>query len=85
MKVIDLRAEQTLNGGAFCARKYTPDEKLISQVATIISEVRQRGDHALIEFARQFDQVDFTPQDLTVSEHEIQTATGLVKPGLVEL
>jgi histidinol dehydrogenase len=57
---------------------------LISLVANIISEVRQRGDRALIEFAQRFDHVDFTSQELTVSEHEIDTATGLVKPGLVD-
>jgi histidinol dehydrogenase len=84
MKVIDLRAEQNCQWRSLLCRKYNPDEKLISLVANIISEVRQRGDRALIEFARRFDQVEFTSQDLTVSEHEIQTATGLVKPGLVD-
>jgi histidinol dehydrogenase len=84
MKVIDLRAEQDCQWRSLLCRKYNPDEKLISLVANIISEVRQRGDRALIEFAQRFDHVDFTSQDLTVSEHEIQTATGLVKPGLVD-
>ena len=64
MKVIDLRAEQATQWQSILTRRYTPDEKLIHQVSTILSEVRQRGDHALIEFARQFDHVDFTPQDL---------------------
>jgi histidinol dehydrogenase len=84
MKVIDLRAEQNCQWRSLLCRKYNPDEGLISLVANIISEVRQRGDRALIEFAQRFDQVDFTSQDLTVSEYEIQTATGLVKPGLVD-
>jgi len=84
MKVIDLRAEQNCQWRTLLSRKYNPDEKLISLVANIISEVRQRGDRALIEFARRFDQADFTSQDLTVSEQEIETATGLVRPGLVE-
>jgi histidinol dehydrogenase len=84
MKIIDLRAEQTCQWRSLLCRKYNPNEKLISLVANIVSEVRQRGDRALIEFAQRFDQVDFTSQDLTVSEHEIQTATGLVKPGLVD-
>ena len=84
MKVIDLRAEQNCQWRSLLCRKYNPDEGLISLVANIISEVRQRGDRALIEFAQRFDQVDFTSRDLTVSEYEIQTATSLVKPGLVD-
>src|SRR5580693_8885816 len=84
MKVIDLRAEQNCQWRSLLYRKYNPDEKLISLVANIIAEVRQRGDRALIEFAQRFDHVDFTSQELTVSEHEIDTATGLVKPGLVD-
>ena len=82
MKVIDLRAQQASQWQSLLCRRYTPDPKLISEVSTILSQVRQRGDHALIEFARRFDGADFVPQDLTVSEPEIQTATGLVKPAL---
>ena len=84
MKVIDLRAQQTSQWRSLLCRRYTPDAKLSSQVSTILSEVRQRGDHALIEFARSFDRADFTPQDLTVSGSEIQTARGLVKPDLFD-
>jgi histidinol dehydrogenase len=84
MKVIDLRAEQAAQWRSILSRRYTPDEKLIHQVSAILSEVRQRGDHALIEFARQFDQVDLTPQDLAVSEPEIGIARGLVKSELID-
>src|ERR1700726_4664272 len=84
MKVIDLRAKKTSQWKSLLCRRYTPNEKLVAQVSTILSEVRQRGDGALIGFARQFDRVDFTPADLIVSEPEIQAATGLVKPELVK-
>lgn len=84
MKVIDLRAKEPNQWQSLLCRRYTPNEKLVDQVSTILSEVRQRGDGALIGFARQFDRVDFTPADLMVSEPEIQTATGLVKPELVK-
>ena len=84
MKVIDLRAEQTRQWRSLLCRKYTPEEKLINQVSTILSEVRHRGDQALIEFARRFDSVDFTPPELAVSEAETQVAAGLVKPELVD-
>jgi len=84
MKVIDLRTEPASQWRRLLCRRYMPDEKLIRLVSTILSEVRQQGDHALIEFARRFDHVDFTSQDLTVSAPEIQTATGLVKPDLID-
>ena len=79
MKVIDLRAEQTRQWRSLLCRKYTPEEKLINQVSTILSEVRHRGDEALIEFARRFDSVEFTPPELAVSEAETKVAAGLVK------
>jgi histidinol dehydrogenase len=84
MKVIDLRAEQTRQWRSPLCRKYAPEEKLINQVSTILSEVRHRGDQALIEFARRFDQVEFTPPELAVSEAETQAAAGLVKPELTD-
>ena len=84
MKVIDLRAEQTRQWRSLLCRKYTPEEKLINQVSTILSEVRHRGDEALIEFARRFDSVEFTPPELAVSEAETKVAAGLVKPELVD-
>jgi histidinol dehydrogenase len=84
MKVIDLRAEQTRQWRSLLCRKYTPEEKLINQVSTILSEVRHRGDEARIEFARRFDSVEFTPPELAVSEAETEVAAGLVKPELVD-
>jgi histidinol dehydrogenase len=84
MKVIDLRDEKTSQWRSLLSRRYTPDENLISEVSAILSDVRKRGDQALIEFALRFDHADFSPQDLVVSENEIETATGLVKPELVD-
>lgn len=83
MKAIDLRAEQSSEWRSILCRRYSPDEKLVDQVSIILSEVRKRGDRALVEFARRFDRVDLTPQDLTVLEPEIQSAKGLVSPKLV--
>ncbi len=84
MKIIDLRADQTSEWRSLLCRRYTPDEKLISQVAAILSEVRKRGDHALIEYAQRFDHVDFTPRDFAISESELRTASGFVTSELLE-
>ena len=84
MKVIDLRAEQNPSSILQLSRKYTPDENLVSQVSAILSDVRHRGDLALIEYAMRFDHAEFTPQELTVSELEVETATHNVKPELID-
>jgi histidinol dehydrogenase len=84
MKIIDLRADQTSEWRSLLCRRYIPDENLIGQVAAILSEVRKRGDHALLEYARRFDHVDFTPRELAISESELRTASGSVTSELLE-
>ncbi len=84
MKVIDLRMEQDVSAISQLSRRYAPDEKLASQVSIILSEVRRRGDPALIDFGRQFDRVELKPNELAVSDLEIEAATSRVKPGLLD-
>ncbi len=57
---------------------------MVSQVSAILSEVQLRGDLALIEYTRRFDHADLSPQELAVTEAEIETAAGLIKPELVD-
>jgi histidinol dehydrogenase len=83
MKVIDLRADQDPSSIRQLSRKYIPDENLISQVSAILSDVRRRGDLALIDYARRFDRAELTPKELAVSELEIETATRDVKRELM--
>ena len=83
MKVIDLRADQDPSSIRQLSRKYIPDENLISQVSAILSDVRHRGDLALIDCAKRFDRAEFTPKELAVSELEIETAARDVKRGLI--
>ncbi len=84
MKTFDLRLEQDCQWRSLLSRRYSPEEKLVNQVSSILSEVRQRGDQALIDLARRFDHVDFVPQELAVSASEIQTAASLVKADLFD-
>ncbi len=49
-------------------------QKLISQVEEIISQVKERGDQALVEYTRKFDCPIFNTQDLRVREEEIKEA-----------
>src|SRR3984893_17997821 len=84
MKVIDLHEDQTGQWKSLMSRRYTPEAKLVTQVSTILSEVKLRGDQALVEFAQRFDHVDLNPQELAVTEAEMQTAVGLIGPELVD-
>ena len=43
-----------------------------------------RGDEALVEYTRQFDHADLSPQELAVTKAEIETAAGLIKAELVD-
>jgi histidinol dehydrogenase len=83
MKVIDLHDDQTGQWKSLLSRRYRPEAKLASQVSTILSEVEVRGDEALIEFTRRFDQADLSPGELAVTEAEIKTASRLLKPDLI--
>lgn len=42
------------------------DDRNLARVQEIISNVRQRGDQALVEYAQQFDKVSLTVQDIKV-------------------
>ncbi|MBX6423972.1 histidinol dehydrogenase [Thermosulfurimonas sp. F29] len=52
-------------------------------VRKILSEVRRRGDEALVDFTRRFDCPDFTADRLRVSEEEIRNAYREVSPELL--
>jgi histidinol dehydrogenase len=54
-----------------------------AQVAGIIAEVRQRGDEALLDFTRQFDQVKLT--NLRIDEAEIRALANEVDPDLKQI
>ncbi|KGJ04985.1 histidinol dehydrogenase [Paracoccus halophilus] len=49
-------------------------------VASIISEVRTRGDAALVDLTARFDRLDLTPGSLIFSKEEIAAETARVSP-----
>jgi len=51
-----------------------------ASVAQIISQVRLQGDSALIDYSRQFDQIDLTTVGLRLQKEEIEAAYSCVKP-----
>lgn len=55
-------------------RRAVPAEDVREAVASIIAEVRDRGDEALAEFAARFDHAVLTPETMRVTERELQEA-----------
>ncbi|MGK2922590.1 MAG: histidinol dehydrogenase [Methyloceanibacter sp.] len=53
-------------------------------VAKIIAAVRERGDAALIDFTKQFDQFDLAETGIAVSDDDIQAALALVDDETVD-
>jgi histidinol dehydrogenase len=49
-------------------------------VANILSDVRNRGDDAVIQYTRQFDSPDFSSKDFVVTEAEFEAAEKLISP-----
>ncbi|AEG59564.1 histidinol dehydrogenase [Desulforamulus ruminis] len=53
-------------------------EGIASRVAAIMQEVRERGDIALCGFTRRFDGASLTPEQLRVTDEEIDQAYSMV-------
>ena len=53
-------------------------EDIEKSVATILSDIRNRGDNAIIDYAKKFDNLDLTPESFRVTQEEIQNAEKLI-------
>ncbi|MCD7059104.1 histidinol dehydrogenase [Pelagibacterium xiamenense] len=53
-------------------------------VASIVADVRERGDAALIELTKKFDRLSLTPETLRVSKTEIEAAWDATPPEVRE-
>ncbi len=75
MKIYHLSSEE---GKTFfktlCRRFQTIPEKYKESVLKILSDVKEKGDEALIYYTKQFDCPDFTEEQLKVSSQEIEAA-----------
>lgn len=63
---------------AFAASGWNPEEDVVAAVARIVADVRRRGDDALVDYGRQFDDSSFTPERLRVELPSLQKARSLV-------
>jgi histidinol dehydrogenase len=83
-----IRVWQTENLPSEWYRRQTADaeatKQLESSVKAIISQVRETGDKALIEFAEKFDKAKLSAETLRVTSEEIQEAYKVASPEQVE-
>lgn len=54
-------------------------------VNDIITQIRERGDEALLEYTKRFDHCTLTPDTMTVTEEEIRRAYGALTPEFIEV
>jgi len=64
-------------------RKSSSLTKNIERVKAIVDDVRQRGDTALVEYAKKFDNIDIEPNEFRVEKSEIKRAYSKVSYGEV--
>ena len=50
-------------------------EDIERSVASMLTEIRQNGDDAIIKYAAQFDSLSLTPDTLRVTQEEIDNAS----------
>jgi histidinol dehydrogenase len=65
-------------------RSVALDAELISQVAAIIQDVRNRGDAALTDYAARYDGCTIQPSDLRVTEETLTGIAASVDPAVLE-
>jgi histidinol dehydrogenase len=67
--------------GALCVRPWTSDGSLSATVEAICQEVKTRGDQALREYSRRFDQASV--EVIAVSQAEVDAARNHISPELI--
>src|SRR5215510_6130732 len=66
------------------ARSVALDAELMKQVASIIDDVRARGDRALLDYAARFDKVQLEQSELRISVEQLQRYAASVDERVVK-
>ncbi len=64
-------------------RKSEDDPRVVESVRAIVSDVRQNGDKALIEYTARFDGFTLTPDNIRVTKVELEAAYAKVPEALL--
>jgi histidinol dehydrogenase len=86
IEVINSHDQERLADKLQCIRNrnIALDSDLMSQVRSIIDDVRVRGDAALIDYAAQFDGCAMQPFELRISEEELRHIASTVERNVLE-
>ena len=66
------------------ARSVALDAELMKLVASIVDDVRARGDEALIDYAARFDKVELKPAELRISGEQLRQYAARVDERVIE-
>ena len=66
-----------------CDRSCGRSKRISDRVRTIVEDVQEKGDDAVIKYTRKFDKVKLLPKELKVSEGETSGAYQDIKPEFV--
>ena len=87
MRIVNLRTENWEKNPELLRIKNRGqglESKYAQSVLEIIENVRNFGDNAVFSYARKFDRVELTPENVRVAEEEIEEAFKKVKPEVLE-
>src|SRR5262245_31739170 len=85
MRVVDLTAELNLNEVDALLASEDVEHDVEKAVAEILLDVRRRGDAAVCEYTKRFDEFDLWPDIMRVSEAQIQEYAASADDELVDI
>ncbi|MEO2068788.1 MAG: histidinol dehydrogenase [Desulfurobacteriaceae bacterium] len=87
MRIVDLRTENWEKNPELLRIKNRGqglESRYAQSVLEIIESVKKFGDSAVFSYAKKFDRVEITPENVKVSEKEIEEAFEKVEPEVLE-
>ena len=85
MRIVDLSAELNLNEVDSLLASDDFQQNIENTVHEIIEDVRRRGDEALCDYTKRFDEFDLTPESMRVDEEDIHRYASDADDELVEI
>ena len=85
MRIVDLSAELKLNEVDSLLAPDDFQQNIENTVHEIIQDVRRRGDEALCDYTKRFDEFDLTPESMRVYEEDIHRYASDADDELVEI
>ena len=83
MKILSTAVAADASEIAKLNRRFTPAAGVETAVHAIVSDVKQRGDAALLDLVAKFDRVELTADKLAVTEAEFKSARANVAPDVL--